>query len=336
MPIPFILGGIAIISAIGGAAKGVQSYNRFSDAKEINDEAKQIFESQKRLLNKHKNITANSLKELGSLKLEVWGNELSNFVKQFDRVKNIELSGNSEIDKNFKASIEKAEIKGMKDLSIKAGEVLSGGVGALGTGALAGVASYGGAMMFASASTGTAISGLSGVAATNATMAWFGGGALSAGGFGMAGGALVLGGIITGPILLAGGWMLSAKAQKHLEDAKANLAKSKEAVAQMEQGVSLLKAIENTSIQFIDLLSKLKQKFNSVISELEVLLNQHSVKSHIEYSDLSEETKHKLHLALQFAQVTKQVTETSLLNKNGTLNEKCLNALSPAKKLLNN
>ena len=46
-----------------------------------------------------------------------------------------------------------------------------------------------------SASTGAAISGLTGVAATNATLAWLGGGALSAGGFGVAGGMAVLGGL---------------------------------------------------------------------------------------------------------------------------------------------
>ena len=45
------------------------------------------------------------------------------------------------------------------------------------------------------ASTGTAISSLSGVAATNATLAWLGGGTLAAGGLGMAGGAIVLGAI---------------------------------------------------------------------------------------------------------------------------------------------
>ena len=47
----------------------------------------------------------------------------------------------------------------------------------------------------------TAIASLSGVAATNATMAWFGGGALAAGGSGMAGGMMVLGGIIAAPII---------------------------------------------------------------------------------------------------------------------------------------
>jgi hypothetical protein len=52
-----------------------------------------------------------------------------------------------------------------------------------------------------SASTGTAIVGLSGIAATNATLAWFGGGSLAVGGAGMAGGATVLGGILLVPLV---------------------------------------------------------------------------------------------------------------------------------------
>lgn len=51
------------------------------------------------------------------------------------------------------------------------------------------------------ASTGTAIGTLSGAAATNATLAWFGGGALAAGGAGMAGGTIVLGGIFLAPLV---------------------------------------------------------------------------------------------------------------------------------------
>jgi hypothetical protein len=52
---------------------------------------------------------------------------------------------------------------------------------------MAGFAAFGSVGMLATASTGTAIGTLSGAAATNATLAWLGGGALSAGGFGMAG-----------------------------------------------------------------------------------------------------------------------------------------------------
>ncbi|WP_250508120.1 hypothetical protein [Caballeronia sp. GAFFF3] len=51
------------------------------------------------------------------------------------------------------------------------------------------------------ASTGTAIAELSGVAAYNATMAWFGGGSLAAGGAGMTGGAFVLGGLVALPLM---------------------------------------------------------------------------------------------------------------------------------------
>ena len=69
---------------------------------------------------------------------------------------------------------------------------LAGGVGAKAVVPML-VASLG------TASTGTAISTLSGAAATKATLAWLGGGTLAAGGLGVAGGAVVLG------VLCAGG-----------------------------------------------------------------------------------------------------------------------------------
>ena len=65
-------------------------------------------------------------------------------------------------------------------------------------GTAAGGIATAGLMAFATAvgtaSTGTAIASLSGVAAHHAALAWLGGGALSAGGAGMAGGAMVLSG----------------------------------------------------------------------------------------------------------------------------------------------
>jgi hypothetical protein len=58
------------------------------------------------------------------------------------------------------------------------------------------------AMTFGTASTGTAIVSLSGAAATNAALAWLGGGALAAGGAGMAAGEAVM--TLAGPV----GWVL--------------------------------------------------------------------------------------------------------------------------------
>ena len=71
---------------------------------------------------------------------------------------------------------------------------IAGGTLALGSWALVGA--------FGSASTGTAIAGISGAAATNATLAWLGGGTLAAGGAGVSGGMMMLGGIVAVPLIL--------------------------------------------------------------------------------------------------------------------------------------
>ena len=70
------------------------------------------------------------------------------------------------------------------------------------------------------ASTGTAIASLSGAAAENAILAWFGGGSLAAGGGGMALGSLVLSGIVAGPAIFFAGLSLSSAGEKALTQAK--------------------------------------------------------------------------------------------------------------------
>jgi hypothetical protein len=70
---------------------------------------------------------------------------------------------------------------------------VAGASTAMGAWALAGA--------FANASTGAAIANLSGAAAQSATLAFFGGGSLAAGGFGVAGGAAALSAIVALPAL---------------------------------------------------------------------------------------------------------------------------------------
>jgi hypothetical protein len=77
------------------------------------------------------------------------------------------------------------------------------------------------------------------VAATNATLAWFGGGALAAGGAGMAGGAAVLGGLFAIPLIYfaAKG---SHKEAKKFEEAKAEL---EEAIVRIREQIAAFPAI---------------------------------------------------------------------------------------------
>ena len=80
--------------------------------------------------------------------------------------------------------------------------VVGAGIG-VGIAAMGPTAAMGIATTFGVASTGTAISSLSGVAATNAALAWLGGGALAAGGGGMAAGSVLIS--LAGPV----GWTIT-------------------------------------------------------------------------------------------------------------------------------
>lgn len=86
--------------------------------------------------------------------------------------------------------------------------------GGLAAGAGTGAASFAGVGAFAAASTGTPIAALSGVAATNATLAWLGGGALAAGGGGIAAGTAVLGGLVVAPAAVAAAGFGSVKGRR--------------------------------------------------------------------------------------------------------------------------
>lgn len=107
---------------------------------------------------------------------------------------------------NWKQQVEKIEA------DFKAGAIKNAGKGAAGVGtgvavaALGPTAAMGIATTFGVASTGTAISALSGAAATNAALAWLGGGALAAGGGGMAAGEAFL--ALAGPV----GWAIAGVA----------------------------------------------------------------------------------------------------------------------------
>ena len=104
---------------------------------------------------------------------------------------------------NWKQQAEKIELE-YKKAEVKAAGQGAAGVGAgVAVAALGPTAAMGIATTFGVASTGTAISALSGAAATNAALAWLGGGALAAGGGGMAAGSAFL--ALAGPV----GWTIA-------------------------------------------------------------------------------------------------------------------------------
>ena len=177
------------------------------------DEARDNLENQKIK-------TQNRLEHLGLLKQHIFENSLQQFISIYQTVGKVDLSPIKKLDGALTYDQFKVEYIEMKKISTTFKElaIVSGG------GVVAGAAAVGGALgiaaLIGTASTGTAIGSLSGIAATNATLAWLGGGAISAGGAGMAGGMVVLGGIALAPVAILGMFLGANKGKQKLNHAQ--------------------------------------------------------------------------------------------------------------------
>lgn len=152
--------------------------------------------------------TNQKINELGHYTSDLY-TSLTAIQELFDRIRDVPEENRLKYEKlkdiqvNWKQQAEKIE------LEYKKAEVKAAGQGAAGVGAGVAVVTLGPATAmgiattFGVASTGTAISALSGAAATNAALAWLGGGALAAGGGGMAAGSTFL--TLAGPV----GWAIA-------------------------------------------------------------------------------------------------------------------------------
>lgn len=327
MPIPFILAGAAIALGGYGVKKGVDAKDDFDSAERWNKKAQNIYDEAQKKLEDKKESTNKSLEELGYLKASIYNETLKDFIDIFKEIKNIDFSDNLAL--GTLKNLDEQDILNIENTVIEMQEVLGGGVAALGSGAAAGLGALGGVGMLASASTGTAIAGLSGAAATNATLAWLGGGALSAGGFGMAGGMAVLGGIVAGPVLAIGGFMMASKAEEAKYTASSNLEKARAGAEQMSTAVIVLNGIYNRTVEFKTVLNPLNKIFIAHIKALEYVVDNGT-----DYRTYSEENKTMVMLTAAMANTIKNICDAPIIDEEGKVTIKSKEVLKTASDLM--
>ena len=218
MPLPLILGGIAIASGATGLGGIVNGGLKLKKAEKRQKLASQRHQENVQRVEAQNKTTIEALDRLGEKELEIL-ESFQHFSDLFEQIKN------RPIFKGFQkehVQIPTYDAEELKKVSIGAG-VLLGGLGGAALGTAGGFAAAGATtaavMALGTASTGTAIASLSGAAATNAALAALGGGAL---------GTAVLGGATAGVALLIGGVIFSLSGKK-LSD------KADEAWKQVEQ-----------------------------------------------------------------------------------------------------
>ena len=217
MPIPIILGAVGVGSAIAGIAGVISGKKKSNEAKKLFKEANQIIDRIAESLNPKIANTNENFDRLGRVELEIFNSfkfisEISEKINNFNDIDFKEHSVN-------RYSIPKYDPEEVRMISNFAATLLDGMSG-IAAGTIGGLAARGmtvaAVSAFGTAGTGAAIGGLHGIAATNAILAFLGGGTLAAGGAGMLWGNFVLGGVTVGIGLLIKGGRDYFKGKKSL------------------------------------------------------------------------------------------------------------------------
>ena len=317
MALPLLFIGIAAATGGLGLGKSIKAGVDASQAKKINKTANELVEESTELLNKQRTSCGNSLSHLGEEKLFVLNNSITQFLDAFTQIKNVDFTESDGLEELGKLHIDKAEFDELQEMVNFAGSFAGGAAAGTAGGALVAFGAYGAAQTLAVASTGTAISALSGAAATNATLAFFGGGSLATGGLGMAGGAAVLGGLVAGPALMVLGFVAGAAAKKGLEKAQTNQAEAMQIAAELDAGSLQCETIRRRTYMFYNLLARLDSYFLPLIYKMEDILKVEGD----DYKDYNPDSKKVIASCASLAVTIKSVLDTPLLTDDGLLTE---------------
>lgn len=316
MPIPFLLIGLGLGAAGLGIGKSIKAGIDQKDAKETNEYAQSVSDSAKEAAEKSRKNSGKAINSLGYRKIEILNDSIGSFINSFEKLHRIELSDSGEFSDYQNLKMDEQSFCKLKEMNTMASSLLGGAASGAMAGAVTAFGAYGAAMTFgACATTGTAISTLSGAVLTNATLAFLGGGALSAGGLGMAGGTAVLGGLVAGPALAVLGFVVGAKASKNKDEAYANLAKAEEFEEEMKTVRVLCNAIRMRANMFERTLLKLNALFCPLVYSMEKIIENRGTN----FSTFTYEEKSVVASALATANAIKSVLDTPILTEDGNL-----------------
>ncbi len=316
MPLLLFIG-VAAATTLVGAGKTVQAVGTNNAANKINDLANSSVENAKEKLNLQREEVSHSLNALGQEKIFVLNNSVKGFLDTFEKIKNVDFHNTEGLEELKNLHITQEDFQQLKELENFAANVVGGTAMGVAGGVLTGMAAWGGASAFAAASTGTAISTLSGAAATNATLAFFGGGALSAGGLGMAGGTVVLGGLIAGPALAVMGLVVGAKTDEKLDKALANKAQADEIAESLSTASVQCSSIRRRTNMFYGLLAHLDTYMLPLVWEMEEIFDAEGD----DYSKYKIESQKIIAQAAQTVMTIKSVLDSPILTQEGELTE---------------
>lgn len=320
------LKGLKVVSGISAVMNRKKAIATKEEADKLKAEIENTNESIREDLNE-------TLVFFGKIRLEALHNTIGKFLLYLDKlnqkVKSKEYDFLKEIDVSHEA------IQEMKEIDMKASDAVK--VAAVGGGfaavALAGTPTLvtSAVTAFATASTGTAISSLHGVAASNAVLAWLGGGSIAAGGGGMAAGAATLATITAAATasvaIVALGTLASAFYIRKNTEATKYLAEIQEWAEQIKASWLVLGGIKARVLELQGLTQQLECKALESLQKLGDIIEIFDA-NNIEHTKIFQQSAIIIKSMSELAQV-------SILDNDGNLNNQVGIISAKTEKILN-
>ena len=331
MPLPlFIPIAIVIGSVLYGGKKSIDAWDANSEAKVRNKEAEDLIKQARSEATFARERLRTRLETLGRKRFMIQKGLFSSFYRTFAKIRNFDKRDLKLTDEPLVKAFDIGEVK---VATLEFEKVASCLVGGLTAGAALAYGTYGAVGAVAAASTGTAIGSLSGAAATNATLAWLGGGTLAAGGGGVAAGTLVLGGLVAAPALALFGVVVNAQAQKKLDQAKSNLAQACKTKEETDTVVAKLRGVTRQVERYITLTDQVVKLFCPQLEGLVELVRTRGT----DYCTYTKEEQNLVVATVSTYQMLRALVEVNILTEKGLcINQKSKKVLTMVGQWLDN
>jgi hypothetical protein len=312
MVLPLIFGIAAVSAGAFGLSKGAEGAGSMLEAEEKRKKLVKLYETyQNRLKAKADDINIEAsiygLRQK-QIKQDVFI-RVASFIEKIGKRSNVDI-----YNILSSAQIQIPEVPSGGHHEIKAESVLQGLLSSAGAASIFSFATTGAVTALGTASTGAAISGLSGAAANSAMLAALGGGSLAAGGGGMALGSIVLGGITVGPAMAFGGIAIAAEGEKALTKIMELKGQVKQAIAEIFLREAVLDGISQRLLELSTILERLKGEALISLTELEALAEANlfdtDSDAHIE----------QFRALLLIVRSLAQIMRTPILDESGSIN----------------
>ncbi len=299
MPLPFILGGLALAAAGYGVKKGIDALDADCEADEFIKKAESLKEDAKRKVDNAQSSRNQALVRLGKKKLHILSHTASNFLDHFHRLERSRITiGTKDTD--------------MQDLRKQISDVRNL-LNQLNTNGIDGDSAFG------------VIAGYGSLGVSSFTIGAIMGGGLAASGLA---GMTVLGGLLAAPALAIFGAVRADDMEEKLENAKAYYSQVEVAVKKADVVIDDLRSVEKMA----DLFTRQITKFDALFFSLSQDAIATMKKRNYDTSRYNQKEKDQLCVTVSTLSTLSAFLKVSIMDEHQKLNEKAQKTLNLMRK----